>query len=658
MNKKIQLLIEAMPYPDESATSYLLRTAELNGHTSVYQLFGKEKFNFLTKLAPNYTFIDKQRFKYVLETLNLNPDYINLAFDRDKSTSRAPRIYRNVIIDLSLFKSKGHSYCPQCLKEQPYFKKIWLLRPVYSCPTHSILLLDNCYRCGHAINLQSGSIINCSNWSADLREAKQIHYSENFLIHWFIYILNQNSNELFQEFTSFWFALEKFSALDEPRSDECYLKIVYEYFVNNSNSIITISNWINSRIQLAHPKIQLLPFYKEAKSIRFKENYLVNIEKNCIPYLPNTLSKKIHLTFEESRLLLGVGRLKLTNLLASNILKFEENNHSKQLLSSTDIEIFLIGEKSLEIEKHPLSISNRQNGLLTVEIRLAAEILNTNLDTIRKLAKSHWLDDAKKRNTTPLQIPIHKLENFQKKYVIASTLAKKLNVNPGNFVEKMISIGIKPISGPHIVKLPVNIFTKDCIRHITKDHIDQVKTYTTKTGRKNTNVKITINYDFYTLKEAAIILKISPNQVTTLTHLRILERYNEFLTPIKIKRISLDALKNILESEEYVSIQNASEKLNCRMNWFNQYWCKTGFLEIKDLTYWKLVKKSQLDEIIKLKEEYLTGAEASLYLGMRHSHITNLQTQGLIEGHYFGKTDKKIRLFKRADVYQIKNNVN
>lgn len=49
MNKNIRLLIEATPYPDESATSYLLRTAELNGHTSVYQLFGKEKFSFLSK---------------------------------------------------------------------------------------------------------------------------------------------------------------------------------------------------------------------------------------------------------------------------------------------------------------------------------------------------------------------------------------------------------------------------------------------------------------------------------------------------------------------------------------------------------------------------------------------------------------------------------
>lgn len=653
MNKNIQLLIEATPYPDESATSYLLRTAELNGHTSVYQLFGKEKFSFLTKLAPNYTFIDKQRFKYVLETLNLNPDYINLAFDRDKSTSRAPRIYRNVIIDLSLFKSKGHSYCPQCLKEQPYFKKIWLLRPVYSCPTHSILLLDNCYKCGHTINLQSGFILNCSNCLADLREAQQIHYSENFLIHWFIYILNQKSNELFQEFTSFWLALEKFATLNQPRSDEDYLKIVYEYFIDTSHSILTMSKWINNRIQLAHPRIQLLSFYKAAKIVRFKENYLSNIEKNCIPYLPNTKSKIIQFSLEESRLLLGIGRHKLTNLLAFNLLKFIENNHGKQLLSSTDIEMFLIGEKSLEIEKRPISMSNTQNRLLTVEIKLAAEILNTNSDTIRKLAKSHWLNYDEKKSSQPLQIPFRKLENFHKKYVIASTLAKKLNVNPGNFVEKMISIGIKPISGPHIDKLPVNIFSKDSIKYITKEHIDQIKEYPTKTGRKRTNFKRKMNDDFYSLNEASAILKISPNQVTTLTRLNILERDNEFLTPIKIKRISLNKLKNILESEEYISVQDASEKLNCRMNWFNQYWCKTGFIEVKDLNYWKLVKKIKLDEIIKLKEAYLTGAEASSLLGMRHSHITNLQTQGLIEAHYFGKADKKIRLFKRSDVLKL-----
>jgi hypothetical protein len=72
-----------------------------------------------------------------------------------------------------------------------------------------------------------------------------------------------------------------------------------------------------------------------------------------------------------------------------------------------------------------------------------------------------------------------------------------------------------------------------------------------------------------------------------------------------------------------------------------KYWVDTGFLDIKDLVYWKLIYKNELTEVLDLKEEFITGAEASSLLGMRHSHVTNLQKQGLIKPHYFGKTDKK-----------------
>jgi hypothetical protein len=109
-------------------------------------------------------------------------------------------------------------------------------------------------------------------------------------------------------------------------------------------------------------------------------------------------------------------------------------------------------------------------------------------------------------------------------------------------------------------------------------------------------------------------------------------------------------LKNKTQNDDYISIENASTMLNCTLNWLIQYWCKTGFLEIEELVYWRLIKKSELDQVIKLKEEYLTGTEASALLGMRHSHITNLQKQGLIKPYYMGKTDHKIRLFKRKDV--------
>ncbi len=69
--------------------------------------------------------------------------------------------------------------------------------------------------------------------------------------------------------------------------------------------------------------------------------------------------------------------------------------------------------------------------------------------------------------------------------------------------------------------------------------------------------------------------------------------------------------------------------------------------------YWKLVQQKDVDEVLKLKETYMTGAEASKLLGMPHSHITNLQIQGLIQPIYLG-TGTPIRLFKRSDVQRNK----
>jgi len=79
------------------------------------------------------------------------------------------------------------------------------------------------------------------------------------------------------------------------------------------------------------------------------------------------------------------------------------------------------------------------------------------------------------------------------------------------------------------------------------------------------------------------------------------------------------------------------------VNWLGKYWCKSGFLTIENLVYWKLVQQKDVDEVLKLKETYMTGAEASKLL----------HTQGLIQPIYLG-TGTPIRLFKRSDVQRIK----
>ncbi|OTG70748.1 hypothetical protein B9T26_13470 [Acinetobacter sp. ANC 4169] len=149
------------------------------------------------------------------------------------------------------------------------------------------------------------------------------------------------------------------------------------------------------------------------------------------------------------------------------------------------------------------------------------------------------------------------------------------------------------------------------------------------------------------------MLAISSNKVAVLVQKGILRKNEDNPLSVQIEACSLLNLKNKLLSDKFISYLDAAKQLNCSANWIKKYWCNTGFLSIEDLVYWKLINKNELTKILNLKEEFITGAEASSLLGMRHSHITNLQKQGLIKPHYFGKTDKKVRLFKKTEVLKL-----
>lgn len=123
---------------------------------------------------------------------------------------------------------------------------------------------------------------------------------------------------------------------------------------------------------------------------------------------------------------------------------------------------------------------------------------------------------------------------------------------------------------------------------------------------------------------------------------------------IRIPKVSVLKLKHKLLSENSITTEQAARLLNCSVNWLGKYWGKSGFLMIENLVYWKLVQQKDIDEVLKLKETYMTGAEASKLLGMPHSHITNLQAQDIIQAHYLGNSEHRIRLFKKKDVMKLK----
>ncbi|ALH94243.1 helix-turn-helix domain-containing protein [Acinetobacter equi] len=468
-------------------------------------------------------------------------------------------------------------------------------------------------------------------------------------------ILKESDTKFFHEFTSYWLAIENFANLQTPLNLEDQLHITFEYFTNQALSITRLSQWINNRIELAHPRIQLLSFLKEQKNFYYYHKYIQLIEKNCKPYVPSFESKIIKLLPSETMLVLDIGRGKFKSLVKQDFLNLGKDFYDFNCFLSTDVEKFMVSN-TLQFSQYKTIQNLNESKDDTSQLRLneVAEKLDINYETARKLVKTHWFNKQnQKRTRSSIKISLIDLEIFDSNYILASALAKKLAINPTNIVEKLSSLGIKAISGPHIDNQPINIFSRSSIENIQRDEICEIDHYPTRTGRSKSKSKNHIEQNTDSLTKAANQLKISLQQVIFLTHVGILTRSHTHPISIRIEKTSIEALKNKTQNNDYVSIKGAANLLNCTPIWLVQYWCKTGFLEIEELIYWRLIKKSQLDKVIKLKEEYLTGAEASALLNMHHSHITNLQKQGLIKAYYMGKTNKKIRLFKRKDIMRI-----
>ncbi|WP_343597727.1 hypothetical protein [Acinetobacter sp.] len=436
-------------------------------------------------------------------------------------------------------------------------------------------------------------------------------------------------------------------------SIEVALEMTYEYFNVPNQSVDRLSTLVNQRIKLAHPRIQLLPFLKYS---RLFKNYAALVEAKCDVYTPSDESCTNDIKRAELKLILDITHKTLDHWIDQDFLKLDDNQYSYSSIPSNYIENFLTTTQHETLLQQP-----RMKKICPypkqLDLKEIAQKLDIHYETARKLTNMGWFDldqlcnDAKAAKG----YSFIKLENFQNEYILASTLAKKLGLNPTNFVEKLTSIGIVPIRGPHIDASPLNIYLKRSVNHLRKHDFDEIIRYPTRTGRPKKGVTpLKKKQNFFSLNEAAEHLNISPNKVSVLINKGILIKDVNYPLSIKIPKISVLRLKHKLLSENSISTEQAARLLNCSVNWLGEHWCKSGFLTIENLVYWKLVRQKEVDEVLKLKETYMTGAEASKLLGMPHSHITNLQAQDIIQAYYLGNSEYRIRLFKTKDVMKLK----
>ncbi|MBN8524044.1 MAG: TniQ family protein [Planctomycetes bacterium] len=141
------------PHDDELLSSYLMRVAHAEGTSP--QRWAQHHLRHLELWTR-----DADR---ALPTSTMSTLAAHLGCSMDSITAlsvdtglddRQPRCHAGVepwITAVGLFHRIRHlhglQYCPACLAEEPYFRRLWRLAFVTHCPVHHRVLLDGCVRC-------------------------------------------------------------------------------------------------------------------------------------------------------------------------------------------------------------------------------------------------------------------------------------------------------------------------------------------------------------------------------------------------------------------------------------------------------------------------------------------------------------------------------
>lgn len=146
----MDFIFTLQPFIDESLISYLYRHSTKNNYP-VEWIFSELYFRTQNKKHEiiNLSTLDIKRISNVLglESNKVN----NMTFNK-----------YNIYEYSQLLNLESTRYCPQCLKEEGYYRLYWDIRPIKICMNHKVFLVDTCDNCGNKVSIPDIINSKCS----------------------------------------------------------------------------------------------------------------------------------------------------------------------------------------------------------------------------------------------------------------------------------------------------------------------------------------------------------------------------------------------------------------------------------------------------------------------------------------------------------------
>lgn len=145
------LPLRPLPFPLESAIGYLLRLGAANDLHSLTWVQTYRKYMAL----PAQSFED-----FIGRTTGHGPDVLQNLWG-PSSSDLLFQPSKKLGIKTTYWSLDHRRWCPDCLREQGYWKTEWLITLQVACPTHRRLLHEHCPACLQAVGWYSGGLNHC-----------------------------------------------------------------------------------------------------------------------------------------------------------------------------------------------------------------------------------------------------------------------------------------------------------------------------------------------------------------------------------------------------------------------------------------------------------------------------------------------------------------
>jgi len=150
----VRLLITPHPFEDESFEGYILRVSDRNGYPSpdwLKRAIGSKRLYDLSKTHRTR----------LARAFNQPPEKIEQMIHLPAANLKKHVSFGNRLIHRSSIENKVSRYCPDCVREQSYFREHWELRAINTCPTHKSFLIDKCPHCSGLLHWNRERLTFC-----------------------------------------------------------------------------------------------------------------------------------------------------------------------------------------------------------------------------------------------------------------------------------------------------------------------------------------------------------------------------------------------------------------------------------------------------------------------------------------------------------------